>query len=182
MPVRTKQPKHCVSRIQNLPWDGYQNADENRSGPLKNFCYMSFHPRVYLRFSPEQSVPEDLRYNRAHSLTLSVSLRRSYGVLPAHILTLTWPEVRHIMPCMATLAFDTHKAVKALKEAGFEDAQAEAVVATVGDAMTGTVATKTDLQAIELRISEKFEALYKHLWFLAAGIVGLTVALVKLIP
>ena len=86
------------------------------------------------------------------------------------------------MPSMTTLAFDTHKAVKALKEAGFEDAQAEAVVATVGDAMTGTVATKTDLQAIELRISEKFEALYKHLWFLAAGIVGLTVALVKLIP
>ena len=29
---------------------------------------------------------------------------------------------------MTTLAFDTHKAVEALREAGFEDAQAEAVI------------------------------------------------------
>ena len=46
---------------------------------------------------------------------------------------------------MTTLAFDTHAAVKALKEVGFEEAQAEAVVTTVGDAMTGNVATKADV-------------------------------------
>ena len=46
---------------------------------------------------------------------------------------------------MTTLAFDTHAAVKALKEVGFEEVQAEAVVTTVGDAMTGNVDTKADV-------------------------------------
>ena len=46
---------------------------------------------------------------------------------------------------MTTLVFDTHAAVKALKDAGFEEAQAEAVVTTVGDAITGNVATKADV-------------------------------------
>lgn len=97
---------------------------------------------------------------------------------------------------MTTLAFDTHAAVKALKEVGFEEAQAEAVVTTVGDAMTGNVATKADVtelrtateQAIaDLRAAtaEQFSILYRHLWIMAIGIVGftagLTVALVQLI-
>ena len=43
-------------------------------------------------------------------------------------------------------AFDTHKAVKALKVAGFSDPQAEAVVETVGTAMGESLATKTDLE------------------------------------
>ena len=46
---------------------------------------------------------------------------------------------------MAALLFDTHKAVKDLQEAGFDEAQAEAVVATVGTAIIGNVATKQDL-------------------------------------
>ena len=46
---------------------------------------------------------------------------------------------------MATLPFDTHKAVKELQEAGFDEAQAEAVVATVGAAIIGNVATKQDV-------------------------------------
>ncbi len=85
------------------------------------------------------------------------------------------------MNTVTAIAFDTHKAVKALKEAGFDDPQAEAVVATVGDAMGENVATKADLQALELRMVGKFETLYKHLWFMAAGIVGVTVTLVKLL-
>lgn len=83
---------------------------------------------------------------------------------------------------MASLAFDTHAAVKALRKAGFDDAQAEAVVATVGDAVGGEVATKAALQALELRIANKFEVLYKHLWAVSAGIVTAVVALVKLLP
>ncbi len=63
--------------------------------------------------------------------------------------TLTWPEVRHTMPGMTTLSFDTHKAVKALKEAGFDDGQAEAVVATVGEAIGGNVATKADIAEVK---------------------------------
>ena len=45
---------------------------------------------------------------------------------------------------MSALAFDTHKALKALKEAGFDDAQAEAVVGTVGDAVGGNVAKRSN--------------------------------------
>ncbi len=105
---------------------------------------------------------------------------------------------------MTTLAFDTHAAVKTLKEAGFEEAQAEAVVATVGGAMDENVATTADIQALEQRmmahiaattaeiqaleqrmtahIAGRFETLYRNLWAMAVGIVAVTVTLVKLIP
>jgi len=119
---------------------------------------------------------------------------------------------------MSALAFDTHKAVMALKQAGFEEAQAEAVVNTMGEALGGNVATKADLTEVravleadmvavkadieQLRsetkadlaavradmetlradMAEQFTVLYKQLWLMAVGIVGLTVTLVKLIP
>ena len=94
---------------------------------------------------------------------------------------------------MTALAFDTHAAVKTLREAGFEEAQAEAVVATVGDAMGENVATKanldtlkSNLDALEQRmtahIAGRFETLYRNLWAVAVGIVAVTVTLVKLIP
>ena len=89
---------------------------------------------------------------------------------------------------MATLAFDTHKAVKLLREAGADEPLAEAVVATVGDAMGENVATKVDIATVqrdiaslraELKtdIAELEARLYRHLWVMAAGIVGLTVSL-----
>ena len=94
---------------------------------------------------------------------------------------------------MSALAFDTYKAVTALKQAGFEEAQAEAVVNTMGEALGGNVATKADLAAVQAKleadiagvrteVAEQFTALYKQLWLMAVGIVGLTVTLVKLIP
>lgn len=120
---------------------------------------------------------------------------------------------------MALLVFDTLKATKALKQAGFDEVQAEAVVATVGDAIEGSVATKADLEKTagelhaeiqELRnemhndmqkmeaglradmqkveaglradMTAEFRNLYRHLWIMAAGIIGLNVALMKLIP
>ena len=93
---------------------------------------------------------------------------------------------------MTSPAFDTLKAAKALQAAGFDDAQAEAVIATVGDAVGGSLATKADLQALKattkaelqalgLRITHKFESLYKHLWAMSAGIVTAVVALTKLL-
>ena len=93
---------------------------------------------------------------------------------------------------MAALLFDTHKAVKDLQEAGFDEAQAEAVVATVGAAIIGNVATKQDvadaridtkqdindlrseMQAMELRITLRMGGL------IVAG-VGLIIALDKLL-
>lgn len=93
---------------------------------------------------------------------------------------------------MTTLAFDTHRAVKALCEAGAAEPLAEAVVATVGDAIAGDVATKADIAEVRTEIAQVraelkaeiggLEArLHRHLWIMAAGIVGLTVTLVKLI-
>ena len=46
---------------------------------------------------------------------------------------------------MTTAAFDTHKIIKELQEAGFDESQAEAVVAAIGTAVMGNVATKQDL-------------------------------------
>ena len=104
---------------------------------------------------------------------------------------------------------DTLKAAKALKQAGFDDAQAEAVVATVGEAV-GEHVTKTDLEPLatkaelaelrsemaglratmqtemaDLRSETKTEIaglradLYRALWLQAAGIIGLTVAILR---
>ena len=121
---------------------------------------------------------------------------------------------------MTTLAFDTHQAVKALTAAGADETLAEAVVSTIGDAVSGNVATKTDLAKVEAGLKGDIAAvkaeltevkaelkgdiaavkagmagiraelktdlgdlearLHRHLWVMAAGIVGLTVALVRL--
>ena len=87
---------------------------------------------------------------------------------------------------MSSLAFDTHKAAVVLKQAGFDEGQAEAVVNPVGDAPGGKVATKADLTeavaAVRADMADRFAGLYKQLWLMAVGIVGLTVTLVKLIP
>lgn len=48
---------------------------------------------------------------------------------------------------MAMPVFDTLKAVKSLKAAGFDELQAEAVVATVGSAVGENLVTKADLDA-----------------------------------
>ena len=44
--------------------------------------------------------------------------------------------------------------------------------------MGENLATRADLQALDLQMAGRFEALYKHLWVMAVGIVGCTVALV----
>ena len=49
---------------------------------------------------------------------------------------------------MAT-TFDTLKANRDLKAAGFDDAQAEVVVTTIADAFSDTVATKVDITRLE---------------------------------
>ena len=59
---------------------------------------------------------------------------------------------------MATFVFDTHRAVKDLEEAGFPEAQAEALVEIVGAAVGENAATKADLDAMEQRLTAKFDA------------------------
>ncbi len=48
-----------------------------------------------------------------------------------------------------TMAFDTLKAMKRLTATGVEEAQAEAIIETVGGAMTETLATKDDLALLK---------------------------------
>ena len=102
--------------------------------------------------------------------------------------------------------FDTLHAAKTLTQAGFAPPQAEAITDTIRAAFSDSVATKTDIaelrtdmaalrtelkgdiaalrteiQAVELRMAERFEALYKHLWLGAAGMVATIVTLVRLL-
>ena len=105
---------------------------------------------------------------------------------------------------MSIPAFDTQQAVKAFKESGFNDTQAEAVVTTMNDVMSQNFATKADLLTtqndlrnhiekvrselkseidkvrsdLQKEIAEKFEALYKHLWVMGTGIVISNVTMV----
>ena len=125
---------------------------------------------------------------------------------------------------MSANAFDTLKAAKSLKAAGFDEAQAEAVVATVGDAVRGhtaplantaasiadRMATKDDIadmatkddvakmvtkdefamlvdkvatkEYVKAAIAVEMKALYRHLWVMGTSVVGVTVALTKLLP
>ena len=117
---------------------------------------------------------------RAPRLTASDKSSLLHGRRPPAFL-LTEAGGTLIIPLMAALAFDTLKAAKALRAAGFDDAQAEAVISTVGDAVGGNVATKADLRDLELRITHRFESLYKHLRAMSVGIVTAVVALMKLL-
>jgi len=108
---------------------------------------------------------------------------------------------------MAMPAFDTHKAVKELCSAGFDDAQAEAVVDQIHGAVNENVATKADIERlatkeelrdaianlatkeelkqafekIELRLEAELEKLttkcLRYVGLAAAVVVGLTKAL-----
>ena len=64
---------------------------------------------------------------------------------------------------MATFVFDTHRAVKDLEEAGFPEAQAEALVEIVGAAVGENAATKADLDAMEQRVNARIDAVEQRL-------------------
>ena len=75
---------------------------------------------------------------------------------------------------MSAGAFETHAAVKTLREAGADEAMAEAIVNTASAAAGGDreqMATKADLAALEVRLT----------WRLV-GLAAAIVAAVKLIP
>lgn len=63
---------------------------------------------------------------------------------------------------MAVLAFDAHASVKALRRAGFDDAQAEAVTEQINAAIRENLVTKDYLEnaveRLELRIATKMYA------------------------
>ena len=82
---------------------------------------------------------------------------------------------------MSAAAFDTYAAAKRLRDAGFDEHQAEAAVAMVRDATSAdreALATKTDLAEIRADLA----ALEARLTWRLVGIAAAIVAAVKLIP
>ena len=75
---------------------------------------------------------------------------------------------------MATLVLDTHKAISRLKEAGFEEAKAEAIVDSLQEVNLEGFATKQDLA--ELKADLHKSGLYALL-----AQAGLIVALIQLL-
>lgn len=60
---------------------------------------------------------------------------------------------------MSTVAFDTYKAVKALRSAGFNDSQAEAVTEQIGAAISEGLATTGDIQSMRSELKGDIQAL-----------------------
>ena len=50
---------------------------------------------------------------------------------------------------MSTIAFDTRRAVRNLKAAGISEAHADAIVDSMAEAFSETVATKTDIAVLK---------------------------------
>ena len=85
---------------------------------------------------------------------------------------------------MNAAAFDTYTAAKRLRDAGFDERQAEAAVSMVRDAAGADreqLATKADLDALESRVDAKLASLearmYRALWIQAAAIIGTQLAI-----
>ena len=86
---------------------------------------------------------------------------------------------------MNAAAFDTYTAAKRLRDAGFDERQAEAAVSMVRDAAGADreqLATKADLDALESRVDAKLATLEARLTWRLVGIAAAIVAAVKLIP
>ena len=78
---------------------------------------------------------------------------------------------------MASTTFDTQAAVTALRDSGLEEAPAIAIVNTLRDALTvslAEVATKSDL---ENAIAGLRADLFRALWIQGAGLVAIQIAI-----
>ena len=85
---------------------------------------------------------------------------------------------------MSVAAFDTHRTVKSLVDAGADEPLAEAIVDAVGGSRE-RLATRTDIDLLKGDIESlehRMEAgLYRVAWIQAVGIVA-AVAALKLVP
>ena len=81
---------------------------------------------------------------------------------------------------MTSPPFDTLRIAQALRDAGFDNGQAEAVVAAIQQSLGEQVATKSDISDLrgDMRTGmEKLRAdMYRALWIQGAGLVMITVA------
>ena len=86
---------------------------------------------------------------------------------------------------MASVTFDTLALARALRErAAFTSGQAEGAAEAIASALSGTLATTSDLDALERRLSTRMETLEQRMTVRLGGtmvVVGATAALVKLL-
>ena len=85
---------------------------------------------------------------------------------------------RRIMP---SATFDTHEAVKALSEAGLNERQAEAITATVRDAVTEGVATKADIADVRADLAALEARLTWRIVTIAVAVAGVAIAVLKML-
>ncbi len=79
---------------------------------------------------------------------------------------------------MSSFVFDTHQAVKNLQDAGAAEKLAEAMVTTIGSAITDQVATKTDIEHLKTDIEHLKKDLTIRLGFmLFAGLAAMATIL-----
>ena len=91
---------------------------------------------------------------------------------------------------MADMAFNTIAEIQRLRDAGFEQAQAEAITLSIHSGVTGGVATKADLEHLEERLEVTIEAKIATAkldltWRLLGGIAvlnGVMFALLRYLP
>jgi len=71
---------------------------------------------------------------------------------------------------MATVTFDTYKAIKLLRERGFKKEQAEGLIEVTQEIDVSGITTKEDLANLKVE-------LMRFMFLLSMGIIGITVSL-----
>ncbi len=79
---------------------------------------------------------------------------------------------------MATAVFDTLQASRKLQAAGISETHAEAIVSSMSEAFSDTVATKADLGAAIANLKAE---MFRALWIQGAGLVGVQLAIAGLL-
>ena len=69
---------------------------------------------------------------------------------------------------MAASTFDTLRIAQALRDAGFDNGQAEAIVSAIQQSLGENVATKADLAALRAELRAD---IYRALWIQGAGLL-----------
>lgn len=90
---------------------------------------------------------------------------------------------------MTTIAFDTHRYVKTLTAVGFDESQAEAMAQAQSDftkqleaSNLKELATKSDVQRLELKIAELKAETIKWMFGVATGQAMFIIAILKMFP
>ncbi len=73
---------------------------------------------------------------------------------------------------------DTLRASRRLQEAGFEEAQADALVGVLADDLADSVVTKSDVALLEERLNARIDAIEQRMIIRLGGLVALATGLI----